>query len=479
MSKIGLGLVLSIFTSIAVADSYQDWLKFQNLEYIQYKKSLDEEFSDMLKKDWEEFQSKSTPSAYKKQKPIELPTLSKPIDTPKIEIKKSPIVKTIPIKKSEIQKSIQIEQKIKKLDNFYTSSFDFYSEKITLQYDKKTSFHLKSIDKNSISQFWDMMSKTQYKKLLEQITKEEKKLNLNDWAKYQFLFKLGFEIFKDKNSANLFTWFSLVKMGFDTKVGYNDNTIYLMSTMQHNLFQISFFTLKNKKYYILTPSGKIKDVGSIYTYAGEYPNATNALSFSMKSELKLYNNIKAKSLKFTYDKENYTIKSQYSTDLVDFYKTFPQSDYNIYFTTQNSTPLANSILQTLAPLVEGKSEIEAVNLLLRFVQTSFKYKTDQNQFNAEKVMFPEETIFYPYSDCEDRSILFSYLVKNLLNLDIIGVKYSDHLTTAIAFSSQISGDNFKYKDIQYTITDPTYINANAGVSMPKYKNSSFKIISLR
>ncbi|MGB3750342.1 MAG: hypothetical protein WA945_02140, partial [Arcobacteraceae bacterium] len=264
-----------------------------------------------------------------------------------------------------------------------------------------------------------------------------------------------------------------------TKVGYSKDTVYLLYTIQHNLFQVSFFTLNKKRYYILTPNGKIENVGNLYTYAGEYPKATQSLSFNIPKELKLYDNIKTKSLQFTFKNKKYTIKSQYSADLVDFYKTFPQSDYNIYFGTKNSTPLSNSILQKLAPLVEGKSEIEAVNLLLRFVQTSFKYKTDQNQFNAEKVMFPEETIFYPYSDCEDRSILFSYLVKNLLNLDVVGVKYNDHLATAVAFSSKISGDGFNYKNTKYTIADATYVNANAGMAMPKYKNTKFEIISLR
>ena len=94
-------------------------------------------------------------------------------------------------------------------------------------------------------------------------------------------------------------------------------------------------------------------------------------------------------------------------------------------------------------------------------------------------MFPEETINYPYSDCEDRSILFSYLVKNLLHLDIVGVKYNNHLATAVNFSSQVSGDKFTYKERSYTIADPTYINANAGMVMPQYKNSKFQIVSLK
>ena len=75
--------------------------------------------------------------------------------------------------------------------------------------------------------------------------------------------------------------------------------------------------------------------------------------------------------------------------------------------------------------------------------------------------------------------MFSYLVKNLLNLDVVGVRYNDHLATAVAFSSKLSGANFRYKGTRYTISDPTYINANAGMAMPQYKNSKFKIISLR
>ena len=91
-------------------------------------------------------------------------------------------------------------------------------------------------------------------------------------------------------------------------------------------------------------------------------------------------------------------------------------------------------------------------------------------------MFPEETVYYPYSDCEDRSIMFSYLVENLLGLDVVGVKFADHLATAVKFSSQTNGDKFRFKEGVYTIADPTYINANAGMTMPQYKNKQFTII---
>lgn len=463
------------------ASDYQDWLNSQNQDYMVYKKTMDEEFGDMLKKDWEAFQAMSSPSPYTKPKPITVPKVVKPLVVPPKEILKSPKIKVEKVIKKPLPKieKVVAQVKPKVIKNFISINFNFYSNKIALSYDKKSLFSLRKIDKSSISDIWETLSKSDYKKLLTQIEQKANELNLNDWAKYQLIHTLGNEIYKNKNSANLFTWFILVKMNYDTKVGYNKNKIYLLSTMQHNLYQVSFFTLNKKKYYILTPNGRVGNVGSIFTYAGDYPKAQEKLSFTINKEIKFYNNIITRDLSFKYNHKQYNINTQYSKDLVDFYKTFPQSDYKVYFGTQNSTPLSNSILTKLAPLVEGKSEIEAVNLLLRFVQTSFAYKTDQKQFDYEKVMFPEETIFYPYSDCEDRSILFSYLVKNLLKLDVVGVKYKDHLATAVAFSSQISGSAFTYKNKKYTISDPTYINANAGMAMPQYKNSNFEVISLR
>ncbi len=491
-------LILVILFSLSLFGSeYEQWLKEQNKQYNSYKKSMDEEFASMLKKDWESFKTMSTPTPYKKPKPVVMPKIVQEIKIPKEDILKSPKVKIkLVIKKERIKSpetklivkkdlpklipSQKIKKKIKKTKlykNFKMINFDFYSQNISIQYDKKSHFRNKSISKKMISNYWDSISKSDYKKLLQQINKITKDLNLNGWAKYQLIHKLGQNIYHNDNFANLFTWFILVKMNYDTKVGYSENKVYLLSVVNHNIYQMSFFTLNKKRYYILTPSGKSGSIGSIYTYAGDYPKANQKLSFSMKNNIKFYTNIKQNTLKFKYDNKSYAIKAQYSKDLIQFYSTFPQSSYDLYFSSEKSSALSNSILVKLKPIINGKSEIQAVNLILRFVQTAFKYKTDPQQFNYEKVMFPEETIFYPYSDCEDRSIMFSYLIKGLLGLDVVGLKYHDHLATAVAFSTKVTGDSFRYKNKRFTVTDPTYINANLGMTMPQYKNSKFEIIN--
>jgi hypothetical protein len=110
------------------------------------------------------------------------------------------------------------------------------------------------------------------------------------------------------------------------------------------------------------------------------------------------------------------------------------------------------------------------------VQTAFEYKTDPEQFGREKPLFPDETLFYPFSDCEDRAILFAYLVRHMLGLDVVALDYPGHIATAVMFSTDIAGDSIVFHGKKYIICDPTYVNADVGASMPEFKNVKPNVI---
>lgn len=466
----------------AQSDYEKEFLAFEKSisnEYIDFEKSIHEEFSKMLKKNWEEFYSKQAPNPYVEPKPKVLPIVKN--EKKIIEKVASPLVK---IKKTVLKKKPKSKPIVKKEIPQIPYGFDrysvkFYSQEIGFLIDTQSKFGLDKVSANSIRKFYSHFSKTKYKGLLEDIEKESLKLNLNDWAKYQLIYKLGMELYSNENLANLFSWFLLNELGFDSRIAYSNEEIYLLATIEHQLFQVSFITKNSKKYYILTPSGRNSPTASMYTYQGEHPSSSKKLSFFMNKKISLTKNIEDKELSFKYYNVNYKIKASYSKDLIDFYKTYPQSDFNVYFNSENSTSVSSSILEELKPLLVDKSELEAANFLLRFVQKAFKYRTDPKQFGYEKPLFVEETIFYPYSDCEDRSILFSYLVRSLLGLDVVGIHYEGHLATAVAFNSKVEGDSFTQDGRVYTIADPTYINANIGMTMKQYANTDFQVINLK
>ena len=90
--------------------------------------------------------------------------------------------------------------------------------------------------------------------------------------------------------------------------------------------------------------------------------------------------------------------------------------------------------------IDRKSQSDAANLLINFVQTAFIYQIEEEQFGYERSLWGDETIYYPASDCEDRSILFSILVRELLSLDVVLLHYPGHLVSAVRFSEDIEGD---------------------------------------
>ena len=152
-----------------------------------------------------------------------------------------------------------------------------------------------------------------------------------------------------------------------------------------------------------------------------------------------------------------------------FYADMPQA-YDIAFYA--SQPMDSDMeKQLLAPLREalvGKTELESANILLHFVQTAFEYKTDHNQFGVERYFYKEELFYYPYSDCEDRAILFSHIIRKLMGLDVVILLYPNHASTAVKFRSEIAGDYVMVNGEKYVVCDPTYINANVGKSQPDY-----------
>ena len=165
--------------------------------------------------------------------------------------------------------------------------------------------------------------------------------------------------------------------------------------------------------------------------------------------------------------------------LIDFYQSYPLTDaWASYVRSSLSDELKNTLYPALRKHISGKSRAEATDILLDYVQYAFDYMVDQEQFGYERPLFGDESYFYPYNDCEDRSILFAILVRELLQLDVVLLHYPGHLATAVHFPSNVKGDYVMLDGRRYTVCDPTYIGASIGQTMPQYENTPPKIVKI-
>ena len=56
--------------------------------------------------------------------------------------------------------------------------------------------------------------------------------------------------------------------------------------------------------------------------------------------------------------------------------------------------------------------------------------------------------------------------------------YPGHVATAVHFATEVNGDQIIYDGKKYVICDPTFINANIGECMEKFKTIKPKVIRI-
>ncbi|MBN2279455.1 MAG: hypothetical protein JXQ65_02640 [Candidatus Marinimicrobia bacterium] len=485
-------VVFGIYSVIFAQQSVEEMMK-QMQEQVNQEIQKNEEavrkfiskndslFAEFLKNEWKPF------NAEEGKKPEEPP---KPQEIPKIPEAKIEIDEFVPVD-IDLPESELIDTRIapeitppevvippEVVKEYAGTTITFYGQELKFKYNKETKISVeKPVNDKSIPKYWDNISRINTNPMLEQIEEYSQKLALNDYGKLVLIKSIASEILDDEESRILFTWYLITKLGYDVRVGYGPGFAALMVPSNNMLFSRPFLTIYNQRYFIFNfDDSQKRKFSQLYTYDKNHPAAKKHFDFAITSLPQIGGYNAQKELSFKYQGQKYALNCDYNEELVKYFNFYPQTDYSIYFAAPVAPTTKLTIGKAFKPILEGKSEQEALNILLRFVQTAFLYKTDDDQFGREKPLIPDETIYYQYSDCEDRSVLFSNLVEELLGLKVVGVKYEGHMATAVKTNSHPKGDYIGHNGTKYLVCDPTYINANIGMSMPKYKDQNITVI---
>jgi hypothetical protein len=92
------------------------------------------------------------------------------------------------------------------------------------------------------------------------------------------------------------------------------------------------------------------------------------------------------------------------------------------------------------------------------VQTGLVYEYDDKVWGGDRPFFAEESLYYDYADCEDRSILFTKLVRDLVGLDAALLYIPGHLLAAVRFNEPVNGKYITIGGEKFIICEPTCLN---------------------
>lgn len=499
MKKTIISLMAFLIIISVQAQTFGEFKKQQQASFQEFKKEAeaqmkalqqhndafmqqrDKEFADFLQQRWEE---------YNLFEGIKKEPLPKPVVVPMMELPEPDVLKEdipprlLPLKVPALKPTAVTDEALRlpprrktEAESFPVSSLsvNFYGNKIEFDYDKALLVSPpENINNFSISNFWSKASKTNYNHLLDQLESYRYQLNLNDWAYYLLIKETTAKLYpQSANAAVLMTWFVMTKAGYKARVAFSGNKAMLLLASEQTVYERNFQEFDGLKYYLVDASAE-----RIQTYGKDFPGAKRPMDFNLSSPLNLRPEPETKKLSFELYNKQYHVEISYDKGLITFYNDYPNTQMDIYLSAANSVTFKESVNEVFLPLIAGKTERDAVSLMLQFTQSAFEYAFDHNQFGREKFMFAEELLFYPGSDCEDRSAMFAYLVRELLGLKVIGLQYPDHIATAVCFNENVSGDYYIFNNEKYVVCDPTYVNAPIGKTMPQYNAVTAQLLRL-
>ena len=462
----------------ASAQSYEEFrasmggeAQQQAQAFNDYKAAENKRFHSFLKQQWREFRLFKGQPEDPTPKPVRIPQ-AREVEPPTGEVVRPrvpPVPKSRPV---VVKPPVSSGQKLS--SNFYGQDLQWRIPEAWGRWHQK---RLPKIDNKAIADYWQAFSNLDPKPLLEQIKNIARALGLNGWGRMLLTHHLAQNLKLDSNRALLTSWALLNKASKDVRTAYSKGRVHMLFNSDQPLYDVSFFNLSDKRYYLFNPENNKKRVTKVSTYKGQLSDRLEPVDLRITTAPRMLGKAAEKTFNVDWEGKSYRFKAPVHKPLVGFMATLPQQKIDGYFEFSPNEALGSVLLPQIKESIAGLDATIAVNFLLRFVQQAFEYATDDKQFRQENYLLPEETLYYPASDCEDRSILFAWLVRKVLKLDVVGLDYPGHVATAVHLPGA-KGKRYNSNGKSYVVADPTYINAKVGQEMPRFAAKPARIIPI-
>lgn len=422
----------------------------------------------------------------KKTKPKSKPAERKP-EVLKVEtvIKAEPVI-------PQPEPQIPAEPRVEKANNYMT--FSVFGTECKVRIGDNCRYKLPNASTAAVADaIENVFPGQQFENLLYDCLQERKRHDFSDWAYYQMLLALTRQFYGDTNEAVLCQAFLYSQSGYKMRLAHTSQKLYLLAATRHFIFNKQFYVLGGENYFLLSDN-KVDQLGIC---EASFPKESSLSLQITASQQFAENPTMQRTITSRYNEDfSFTVTS--NKNYIDFFGTYPSSTVNNNFMSRwamyANTPLERGVQDQLYPPMKAKlkglSQQEAVQQLLWWMHGAvdtegkikdancFLYNYDENVWGGDRAFFGEETLFYPYCDCEDRSILLSHLVRDLLELDVVLVYYPGHLAMAVNFTEPVKGDYVMLDGRKFIVCDPTYIGARVGDTMEGMDNESVTAILL-
>lgn len=470
-------------------EQYDAYRQSMRDSYEAYRRKMNKEYNDFVRQAWEEFQAQG-PVARPLEKKVDPVIFNEEEQTDRLRvfgwIKKVVTNVTRPNKaRRQPQPLVEIKEVKPSLEEakYEPMPFTFYGTDMAVRLDESKRFNIGAISPNKVADLLDMLNTKNYDNAIYDCLKLREEYRLCDWAYINMLETMSEQFCgPGTNEAVLLTGYLLSQSGYKMRFAADEQHLYLLVGVDCLVYGRCSFEIDGISYYPLVE--EIPDRLSICPAA--QPKEQCMEPSMAPQPIFAVDRTPERGL-VTKGSTPVSVKVSVNKNLIDFYNNYPAFETNrtsptrwaYYANAPMDTMVCAQLYPQLKQAIEGKSEKEAVGVLLNWIQYAFPYEFDDVMWGGDRTFFTEETLFYKGCDCEDRSILLTRLVRDLVGLRCVLIYYPGHLAAAVHFNEEVKGDCFVLDNESYVVCDPTYIGADIGMQMPGMEVDAARVIAIQ
>lgn len=444
--------------------SFDDFADAAKAQFDSLVNAADREYNDLLEQSWKEFEvlagdtiprwrTKPTPIEIKKEEQqrleqdrewkIEIIETPRPQPTPEPAPRPTPqpAPRPVPIPQGKLK-------------------FDLYGSKWDVT--DCPEVKLASTSNYDVSAAWTALNSGAYAGILNDCLELRRQKNLCDWLYMTMVHRLAAAKCPDNhNAASMLAGYILLNSDMQVKYALVDDSLEVMFACDAVMYYRSSGYMNDKRYYCFN-----RPKFSNYI---SYDDCGNVRGRPVDVELKtpLLDSTVCQLRTMSTHSGEPSISVSVCNGLMKFYSDYPSCAYMDNFVSRWAicarAPFSPEVQETFYPelrkAVEGKTPFEAVDLILSMCQNSLPYGYDDEIWGGDRAFYPEESLYYPKSDCEDHAIIFARIIKDILDYDValIYVPEPAHVFAAVCppAGHDIEGDYIVIGDRNYYICEPT------------------------
>ncbi len=346
-----------------------------------------------------------------------------------------------------------------------SGNFDFYGHTIDLHSEWRLGSFTVTPSQQSIDVKIKEIQAEMPSYLTAELEAQKLKFNLDDLGMVMMVQKASRSLSNSQANQQLIQYLLLRSLGLDVQLTFSQKGLAVFGILGEQP-ALSVYLFDGGKRYTNLNFKDDRLSGTRHLYKDGAISKKRKINVEVDKRPNINANLSKRIILWNYKDKYYRLDAVNNNSLTEYLDDIPVMKLGKQYVERPcSDEFEQSVLAGLRTHLNSfTTQNEKVAFLLSFVQSAFRYQTDAEQYGKEKYNYPEQTLGSSFSDCEDRTLLLSFLCKRLLNFNSVGLYFEEdkHICLAIAIPGHSNSYSLKYMGVNYVVCEPTGMGFKVG-----------------